>query len=209
MLRFDVLVSEAEHTLGRLDFQTRLSRHPHRNPPKHPSPPHAIRPGDVDEQPRVERLPPHDEPAERFHLDGHGGHIGCLSGRLRGEAGVVASIHTSADPSPARYLTAHVSSPRPGAVEPPKTRDEFLVTPVVELAGLWLVVTCGGCRQVTRCRLTRHTFRREGDRPLREVFGRLRCSHCGGRASAVRLANSMTGPVYGSSLAAWDVALLP
>jgi hypothetical protein len=102
-----------------------------------------------------------------------------------------------------------VSSLRPGAVEPPKTRDEFLVTPLGELAGLWLVVTCGGCRQVTRCRLTRHTFRREGDRPLREVFGRLRCSHCGGRASAVRLANTMTGPVYGSSVAAWDVALLP
>ena len=122
---------------------------------------------------------------------------------------MVPRIHPSADPPPARYPTAHVSSPRLGTVPPPKTRDEFLSTPIGELADLWLVVTCGGCGQVTRSGLGKPAFRRHVGRPLREVFGRLRCSHCGGRASAVRLANSMRGAVYGSSVAAWDVSLLP
>jgi hypothetical protein len=102
-----------------------------------------------------------------------------------------------------------MSSLHPGAVDPPKTRAEFLSTPIGELADLWFVVTCGGCGQVTLRSLGKPAFGRHRSRALSEVFGRLRCSHCGGRASAVRLTNSMRGPVFGSSAAVWDVALLP
>jgi hypothetical protein len=102
-----------------------------------------------------------------------------------------------------------MSSPHAGAIDPPKTRDEFLATPIGELADLWLVVTCGACGQVTRSGLDKPALARHRSRVLGEVVGRLRCSHCGGRASAVRLTNSMRGPVFGSSVAVWDVALLP
>jgi len=102
-----------------------------------------------------------------------------------------------------------MNSTRPGAVDPPKNRNSFLVTPIGELADLWLIVTCAGCRQVTYRALGKPPFVRHRDRSLHEIFSLLRCSHCSDRASAVRLTNSMRGPVFGSSAAVWDVALLP
>jgi len=102
-----------------------------------------------------------------------------------------------------------VSSSHPDSAPPPKTREEFLLAPVGELADLWLVVTCGGCRQVTYRALGKPAFARHRGTALHEIFSRLRCSHCGGRAAAIRLANTMTGPLPGSSVAAWEIDLFP
>jgi hypothetical protein len=92
----------------------------------------------------------------------------------------------------------------PAVVPPKRSREQLLAARLVDLAGLWLSLTCS-CGQ-TVAHPFRTLARRYGGKRLADVLPRLQCDHCKRGPARVSVVNYPAGPPLYDR---WTVEVFP